>query len=457
MQYPRALVSELARRIRFTAWLAASVRWQHRLPYAAASTIERAQRRRLRRIVAHAYTHVPYYGETMKRLGLRPADIATVRDLGLLPVLERATLQRDPEYFASRGAAQRCMRLGSGGSTGEPVTVFHDPFALVQSAAHRERHRVLVRQLAGAGRGYREAFIAVPPSAAERAGEALRELILAPRGSVADQLHLSVLDSPAANAERIDRHAPDVIDSFGSYLDELFLHWLQTGRPKHLPKVVVTSSDALSEPVRRLIVDQLGIPVISVYRTVEAFSIAFQCEHHRGMHVNVDLCPITIVDGDGGLLPAGESGDVLVSNLVNRGTVLLNYRIGDRASYDTQRCPCGRTLPLLSFLEGRTDDWLRSTAGRRVHPQALRKPLSALPGVWRYQVVQRDATRIDLAIVAAPDADRDALRERAARIVRGPMGADTIVRVDFVDDLARAQNGKVRIVVSQVAARVSGC
>ena len=447
MVYARALVSEHARRVRFTAWLSASVRRQRRFPFAAAATIERAQRRRLRSAVAHAYANVPYYRETMNGLGLRPADFTTARDLGRLPVLERATLQRDPEYFAVRGAADRCTQLHSGGSTGEPVTVFHDPFSIVQSAAHGERHRVLVRSLVGSQSGYRQVFIAVPPSAAERAGAAQRALLIAPRRQASEQLYLSVLDSPADNAEQIDRHAPDVIDSFGSYLEALFVHRQAFGRPKHLPKVVVTSSDALSEPVRRLIGDQLGIPVISVYRSVEAFSIAFECEHHRGLHVNVDLCPLTVADGDGRPVATGESGDVLISNLVNRGTVLLNYRIGDLASYRSEPCSCGRTLPLLSFLEGRSDDWLYAT-GRRVHPQAVRKPLSMVDGVWRYQVVQRDATRIDVAVVAAPDADRDAVRERIGRIVREQIGSKTDVRVDFVGDLARSPSGKVRVVRS---------
>lgn len=67
----------------------------------------------------------------MDRTGPRPTDIVTARDLGRRPVLERAALQRDPEYFAAHGAADRCTRLQSGGSTGEPVTIVHDPFALV--------------------------------------------------------------------------------------------------------------------------------------------------------------------------------------------------------------------------------------------------------------------------------------------------------------------------------------
>ena len=53
----------------------------------------------------------------------------------------------------------------------------------------------------------------------------------------------------------------------------------------------------------------------------------------------------------------------MVSNLVNRGTVLLNYRLGDVAAKLDGRCACGRTLPMMSFLEGRSDEWILEHLG----------------------------------------------------------------------------------------------
>jgi hypothetical protein len=65
------------------------------------------------------------------------------------------------------------------------------------------------------------------------------------------------------------------------------------------------------------------------------------------------LGPLGLPNGDRGLPPwrtpdPRTSGEVVVSNLVNRETVLLNYRLGDVAASLPDRCPCGRSLPLLS-------------------------------------------------------------------------------------------------------------
>ena len=88
-------------------------------PVPLAAAIERAQRRQLRATVAHAYEHVPYYRETMRRLGLGPADFETASDLAKLPLIEREQLQRDPEYFVSRA----------------------EPLAELRRASHEREHR----------------------------------------------------------------------------------------------------------------------------------------------------------------------------------------------------------------------------------------------------------------------------------------------------------------------------
>jgi phenylacetate-CoA ligase len=61
----------------------------------------------------------------------------------------------------------------------------------------------------------------------------------------------------------------------------------------------------------------------------------------------------------------------VVSNLVNRATVLLNYRLGDLASYVGGSCPCGLALPLHAPPIGRIDDVIEN--GAVVHPMALRE------------------------------------------------------------------------------------
>jgi phenylacetate-coenzyme A ligase PaaK-like adenylate-forming protein len=112
--------------------------------------------------------------------------------------------------------------------------------------------------------------------------------------------------------------------------------------------------------------------VISRYNAIECFEIAFTCEQRDGFHVHDDLCYTRTAGPGGQTLPPGQRSEVIISNLVNRATVLLNYRLGDFASVRGEPCPCGRTTTLLSSIDGRVSStsptppsWIRTRYGTR--------------------------------------------------------------------------------------------
>jgi phenylacetate-coenzyme A ligase PaaK-like adenylate-forming protein len=177
----------LARRLYWTAYLAYQMRRQARYPFRSADAIRRDQSRRVRSMVEHAYRHVPYYRETMKRMGLTPTDFRKA-DLAKLPLLERSQLQRDPLYLVSGTLSpsqlDRCLSLRSAGSTGAPILTYHDASGLIQNAAHGERERSIFAAYAGKAIGYRELgiFQSGARTTAARVQEYCRRQALYPRG-----------------------------------------------------------------------------------------------------------------------------------------------------------------------------------------------------------------------------------------------------------------------------------
>ena len=442
----------LPRRAAWTAWLARNAPREIRFPFRSPATIERAQRRRVQRVVAHAYEHVPYYRETMRRLGLTPGDLRIGADLAKLPLLERHDLQRDPEYFVSRKwPLEAHLLLRSGGSTGEPIKVFRHPFALFQGAAYRERARGPIMTLAGKRLRLHEALIVLP--GVSGAGPEFARRTFLPSSVRVVRTQISLLTPLAEAVQKLNDLRPDAIATYGSYLEALFTHVLESGVPFAAPKVVAYSSDALSERGRRLLSEHFGVEALSIYRAIEAPQIGFECERHTGHHLNVDLCPARIVDADGRELPVGEQGEVVVSNLYGQGTVLLNYRLGDRAALLPDGCTCGRNLPLMSMVDGRVDEWLPRPDGNPVHSNAVRSLLRVHDDVLRYQIVQVEARRFTTALVTRPGADREAIARRFEGQLRELFGAETEVEVTFPSDLERTAAGKVIPVSSLVAER----
>jgi phenylacetate-CoA ligase len=97
----------------------------------------------------------------------------------------------------------------------------------------------------------------------------------------------------------------------------------------------------------------------------------------------------------------------VITNLVNRGTVLLNYRLGDVARLLPGTCSCGRTFPLLSSLDGRVEDFVRLESGRMLDPRRVWDVVQGHPGVAQYQLVQHAPGRFELRLVTeAADFER---------------------------------------------------
>ena len=444
-------------RLFWNTYLAYQMMGQSRLPFKPLETIKRLQAWRVRKMVAHAYRTVPYYRETMDRLGLKVGDFQNAGDLAKLPLIEPSQLQRHLEYFTSTAQpVRRYLRLHTGGSTGEPRSVYHTPGAIFQNAAHGERERCIITSLIGKQFGYRETVIASPHCTAHKLQAFCQSQALFPNRFRINRQYISLMDSTEENIRLINHFQPDVIQTYGSYLGILFSYLADTGESFHRSKVITFSSDGLADSVRQLIQGQFGIPVFSTYQANEALKLGFECENHLGLHLNVDLYPVRVVDAKGQDLPIGEVGEVVVSNLVNPATVLLNYRLGDLASFLPEKCLCGRSLPMLSFTPGRSDDLITLPSGRIIHPQAVRTIFTVEDQVWQYQIVQHSSTRFSIKIVASKAANREKLKERVAAKFAERFGSEVSTDISFVDSIDRTASGKTRPVISMAQKSLHG-
>jgi phenylacetate-CoA ligase len=396
----------------------------------------------VRRLVRYAAASVPHYRDLFRRLGVDPREIRTAADLAALPLLDKATVQRDPERFRAETAAGRdALVFRTAGSTGTPVTVYRDREALLENIAHAERERVVETRLAGRRYAYDVMTIAGLAGNYPRVRDFYDRASFRP---LRPRHHLiSLAEPPAVHAEALARIRPRVLRGFGSSLELLFRTAAAEGWRLHLPAVVVYGADGMTPEGRRLIEDEFGIPVISRYSAAEAFRIGFTCEERRGFHLHEDLCAVSIVAPDGARSAPGELGEIVVTDLVNRGTVLLNYRLGDLGRIGPGGCPCGRTSALLTELEGRVGSIFRLGDGSTVHPRPLEMVVHRRPEALRFQLVQHEPDRFELLLVTA---DREGY-ERIADGVAADLGAllgGARVSTERRDELRPLDGGKLQ-------------
>ena len=435
------------RRAAGNAYVLMQLPGQTALPFATRQRIERTRDARVRRMVCHAAATVPYYREAFRRLALDPRELRTASDLQRLPLIEKDDLRRDPERFVSTSwLGRHSVPFETSGTTGERARIHHDPLGLLANIAFGERERQVVTGLIGTAVGYREAFIGYTTSTIGKVWSFYRENTYLPLRP--DRLVLSVQTPMHENVEAVNRFRPDVLMTYGSYLEALSRAVAAGTLELFRPKLLMYGAEPLSPQSRHDVETVLGTPVLSNYNAVEAFKIAFMCEERVGFHVHEDLAHVRIADADGRTVPEGEAGCVVLSNLVNRGTVLLNYRLADVAAYAPQRCRCGRSLRLLGEIDGRAEDLLVLENGEVLHPRAIWSVVKPWTDVIQYQLVQQERRRFLLKLVTADDEGFRRVSEPVAREIVRLLGAEATVDAVHCAELPREAGGKVRLVVA---------
>lgn len=384
-------------------------------------SLREVQDKRLRSMLQWAYNRVPYYRGLFRSLNLHPSAVRTARDLAKLPVLTKHDVRRNAQDLRARG--MRMRHAATTGSTGCPLTISHDAES---SAAGKA---VMLRALRAHGVRFADKFVRITHRPHR---QALHE-----RLGVLPIRSLSVYDAPAGLAQAARALKPDVLHTYPSVLQAM----ISSGA--RLPRVrrVFSTTEMLTERAREQIRQAFDAPVADLHGAVEFPSLLWECPSGAGYHVDTDYA----------VVEHGDNNELIVTGLFNKGMPLIRYALGDLAEPDDERCPCGRSLPLVKRIEGRADDALVMPNGELVSPRRV-NVLDGIEGVEQYRIVQRRNDRIVAEVVPSGRWTPALAEDVVARISRGIHGYDVEVSAKPVSAIPRGPGGKMKTVVSYVGA-----
>ncbi|MFC2095264.1 phenylacetate--CoA ligase family protein [Candidatus Bipolaricaulota bacterium] len=438
-----------ARRLITTLWLALRGRAESQVPFRSERAIRRRQTRNLRRIVAHAFRNVPYFQEVARSEGLSERDILSCEDLCRLPLIDGRALHTNPMAFVSQAfpRASLVMLHSTGTAAYGAKTVFWHPRELMYGITYGERDRRVLRKLLGKSHNLVRLSFHHPVSSTSDVSRFQASRTWVP--SAIMKTHWASGEMAYDEVARLfDELHPDVVYSYGSFAEYVLLHILAGNLTGYLPKVWVFGADGVSEQGRRTIAENLPCALYSTYQAVETGRIGFECEMRSGYHINTDVCHVRIVNERGETVAPGEVGEVVVSNLVNRGSILLNYRLGDYAAWGTEPCSCGRTLPLLRLTGARTTSTLRLRNGGELQEHefvlACKESISE---VLQFQIIENAPESIVWRVALSRVADREQIVSDLMERSRSVMSPEADVRVEIVDRIVLPPGAKLTRIV----------
>ena len=173
------------------------------------------------------------------------------------------------------------------------------------------------------------------------------------------------------------------------------------------------------------------------------------------MHITADDLIVEIVNESGEVQPAGVAGEIVVTHLSTNDFPFIRYRTGDIGVLDNKLCTCGRTLPLIKEIQGRSTDFVVALDGTVLHGLSLIYILRGLPGVKAFKVVQETLTLTRVQLVT----DAEFTGQSVQTIQSGfkqRLGQPVTVQVDVVTSIPAEKSGKFRYIVSHVAGSQGG-
>jgi len=439
-------------RLRWTAFTAWHLRRESSLPFWPLERVKALQSRRIREIVAFAWREVPFYREAMANAWLRPEDLRTADDLALLPLIGKQELQENPAQFSPAGRKLSGLALQSSGTSGRSRVVHQDESALFWSLVNGHRQRLGLVEIVGKRAGYREAVITRLDGLPHQIRTFYETHAWLPSRWELQRLMISPAETFSQLHAKLQEFRPDVVGGYGAHLGAYFRWVGRQHAGSHLPKAIIYGADRMADADRRLIEEQLGIPVFSFYQAAEALRIAFQCERRQGLHVSLDQIVVRAIDTAGRNVEPGGTGEIVISNLVNRATVLLNYRLGDVVTLGRAACPCGRSLPTIERIDGRADDLVSMPDGSSLHALGILNGLQAVPGVVQLQLVQEEMRRFRLLVVWAESVGWSSAEANLRSSFAASLGTDAALSIERVPAILPEAGGKVRAAISRCRA-----
>ena len=398
---------------------------------------------RLGFVLHRAATKVPYYAE-MWAERRRKGDRSSWDQLENWPVLSKQTLRANSAAFVADDCDRSHMvHDHTSGTTGTSLSVWLSRKTVQEWYALFEARW---RRWYGVSRHDRWAIVGgqlVTPVANDRPpfwvwNSGMNQLYMS-------SYHLSPKHVGVC-LDALVKYKVRYILGYSSSLYSLALGALEAGRNDVQLKVAITNAEPLLAYQREAIEKAFGCAARETYGMGEAVAAASECEA-RSLHLWPEAGVVEVFDGNEISRP-GTAGDLVCTGLLNHDMPLVRYRVGDAGmlSTDSNICACGRSLPRLHSLEGRSDDVLYTRAGRRV---GRLDPVfkGGLP-VREAQIVQETLDRVRVRFVPA-SGYRNSDGQTIISRLRDRMG-DVEVILDSVESIPRTRNGKFRAVVCEI-------
>ncbi len=412
--------------------------------------LEEFQNKKLRELIRHAYNNVPYYHNLFRSLNLIPDDIRSIEDLSKLPILTKDEIRKNMNDFVAINIPKKKMiRVSTSGSSGIPFEFIIDNNELSTFRAMGIR----TWEVAGYNLGDKIATVS---------GSAL----LPQRMTFLKKMSFTVnrnlpLSSFNMNSEKVMSYSKRLLDFNPKFLRgypssiSIIAKYIIENNIEFNLSAVMTTAETLLPSQRKTIMEAFNCDVFDLCGCKDGGECLFECGEHVGYHVGCEQSIHEFVNENGISVSNNEVGSIVLTDLWNYSMPFIRYDAGDLAIYTDEMCSCGRGLPLVKSIVGRTADQIVLPDGSLLPGLTFTDILdnSGNDGnahkIDDYQIIQENINKFTINLVINENYSENTTSE-ILNFFEGHMGIPLDIDFKFVDKIPKTKANKRKLIISKV-------
>ena len=445
MQATRRVITPLylsikPNRNKYAAELEASLAW-------SPEDARTKQNEKLAETLKWCLTEIPFYKD---RVNLAPESITAEtaeETLKMFPVLTATMVKAHFNELQCNPRPKSAFINRSGGTTGQPTVFYLDGESEDWVRGTKRYH------LKGAGHHEGEPKWVIWGSPAEyQRRKRTKKARLA--GWIVNSTWIKGFSLSTEDLDRIldrmQKESPNLVLAYTDIVDRLAERAEERNLAMHQNVKIMVTAGNLYTYMRERVERVFGKNLFNCYGSREFGDLALSCHQSDGLHIVGLSHYLEIADEAGNRLPDGETGDILVTSLVNRTMPLVRYAIKDRGSMTQKVCSCGNPWPRLEQVEGRSQDLFFAPDGRTISPNAM------VHFCWTYgmeydtrvQIVQKEFDKLEVHLLnngkqwLTNEEFEAKMRWELETLFRVPLSIDIV----WKDKMTYAPSGKYRMI-----------
>ena len=399
---------------------------------------------KIRELIAHAYAHVPFYRDAMKKNNLTPNDIKSPDDLMKLPVIDKDIIKANYTSFKADNMHEfRPVKKQTSGSTGNAFhfLIDHNVMTYIDTIGWRRFNWAKYRM--------GDPHVIIRQPLGYRAQKIKKEILYFydPLMKMLE-INTSCLNEKSLGQcfDLMEKYKTKVLITYPSYMPVLS-DYAERAKRKPGLKTIISGAEKLYPEQRNRAEKVFETKVYNFYGMEERLVYGSECKIGN-MHLYFDAGILEIMK-DGQRCKPGDIGEFVCTGLHNRSMSLIRYAIGDYGYIQDGPCACGSHMPIIVILGGRNKDLIVTRKGVRcIEPEHAFLD-NEHNKIDKFQIYQETIDEIILKIVPREGFsanDGQYLQERYFNLLE----RDVNVKVECVDDITREASGKLIYVKSKI-------